>query len=298
MRFNLEQLRTFVTACEQQSFSAAARKLNKAQSAVSNSISNLELDLGLELFDRSRRSPVMTEAAIALLPQVMALLEQAQSLQGRADAMVLGEEGRLTLAVEESLIGPELETVLVELEKLFPQLELELLNPARMDIVDLIQQGRADMGLLISTFQTPQGYRLRSMGEMTLVAVAGAEHPLASRSLLHLDDLRPYRQLVLTSRGDKMYPSEQIGRQVWRVESQYGLLDLVKRGIGWAWVPLHMATDMLDSGQLHRLRCDLDSDQYHVQVDLLLAFTYLEGRAGQWLYQQIGQLPFLTEKRC
>ncbi|MEH6473023.1 MAG: LysR family transcriptional regulator [Halopseudomonas sp.] len=293
MRFSLEQLQAFVAACEQGSFSAAARQLGKAQSAVSSAIANLELDLGLTLFDRSRREPTMTGSARALLPQVRSMLEQGRDLQGHADAMAQGEEGRLTLAVEESLIGPDMESMLVQFEQRFPQLELELLNPARMDIVELVTQGRVDMGLLLSTMQTPEDYRLRTMGEMTLIAVAGAEHPLVSRRELQIDDLKPFRQLVLTSRGAKMYPSEQVGRQVWRIESQFGLLELIKRGIGWAWVPLHMVIEDISAGRLCRLQCEMAADRYHVPVDLLLSFSYLEGKAGKWLYQEIGRLPFL-----
>ncbi|OMH25724.1 LysR family transcriptional regulator [Motiliproteus sp. MSK22-1] len=296
MRFSLDQLQAFVAACEQGSFSAAARQLGKVQSAVSTAVANLELDLGLALFDRSRREPQMTPAAQALLPQVRALLEQASGLQGHADAMVLGEEGRLTLAVEESLIGPELEWMLVEFEQAFPQLELELLNPARMDIVELVKQGRVDMGLLVSTLEPPEGFHLRLMGEMTLIAVAGPKHPLSSRKSLLLEDLRPHRQLVLTSRGAQTRVSEQVGRQVWRIESQYGLLDLIKRGVGWAWVPQHMVSEDIVAGRLSRLNCDMGADRYHIPVDLLLAFTYLEGKAGQWLYQKIGQLSFLESK--
>ncbi|MES9848321.1 MAG: LysR family transcriptional regulator [Candidatus Thiodiazotropha sp.] len=295
MRFSLNQLLAFVTACELGSFSRAARQLGKAQSAVSTAVANLELelDLDMDLFDRSGREPQMTDAARALLPQIRALLDQARDLQGHADAMAQGEEGQLTLAVEESLIGPELERMLVRFEQIFPQLELEFLNPARMDIVDLVKQGRVDMGLLLSTLQPPEGCRLRAIGEMTLIAVAGIRHPLADRRLLLLDDLKPYRQLVLTSRGAQMRVSEQIGRQVWRIESQFSLLEMVRQGIGWAWVPQHMVREEIAAGRLCRLHCDLGADRYHIPVDLLLAFNYLEGKAGQWLYREIGRLPFL-----
>ncbi|MES9828398.1 MAG: LysR family transcriptional regulator [Candidatus Thiodiazotropha sp.] len=293
MRFSLNQLQAFVSSCEQGSFSRAARQLGKAQSAVSTAVANLELDLGMDLFDRSGREPQMTDAARALLPQIRALLDQARDLQGHADAMAQGEEGKLTLAVEESLIGPELERMLVRFERIFPQLELEFLNPARMDIVDLVKQGRVDMGLLLSTLELPEGCRLRAIGEMTLIAVAGTRHPLADRKLLLLDDLKPYRQLVLTSRGAQMRVSEQVGHQVWRIESQFSLLEMVRQGIGWAWVPQHMVREEIAAGRLCRLHCDLGADRYHIPVDLLLAFNYLEGKAGRWLYREIGRLPFL-----
>lgn len=61
MRYSLEALSTFVEAVSCGSFSAAARRLRKSQSAVSTSIANLEVDLGISLFDHSSREPVLTE---------------------------------------------------------------------------------------------------------------------------------------------------------------------------------------------------------------------------------------------
>lgn len=60
---SLEHFKALLATAETGSFSAAARRLGKAQSVVSAAIANLEIDLGLALFDRSGRYPVLTEAA-------------------------------------------------------------------------------------------------------------------------------------------------------------------------------------------------------------------------------------------
>ena len=57
----LDQLRTFIAAAEEGSFSAAGRKLRRAQSVVSQTLANLEGQLGVRLFDRSGRYPRLTE---------------------------------------------------------------------------------------------------------------------------------------------------------------------------------------------------------------------------------------------
>ncbi len=295
MRFNLDQLQAFTATVDQGSFSAAARRLGKAQSAVSTAVANLELDLNVRLFDRSRREPTLTEQGHALLPKARALLEQATSLQGHADAMAAGEEGRLSIAVEESLIGPELETLLQSFEQQFPQLELEFLNPARMDILELLASGRVDIGLQIATFIPARGYRIRPMGEMTMIAVAASDHPLVGKKELSFDQLLPWRQLVLTSRGsDRLYPNEQISSRVWKIESQFGLLELAKRKLGWAWVPEHMACDAISRGELKTLSIEGGADCSQVPVDLLTSSHYQEGKAGQWLFEQLPRLSFLS----
>ncbi|MBN3774537.1 LysR family transcriptional regulator, partial [Burkholderia sp. Se-20378] len=70
MRHAPEALLAFAEAALLGSFTAAARKLGKRQSTVSEAIANLEIDLGVQLFDRSTRAPTLTDAGRALLPQV------------------------------------------------------------------------------------------------------------------------------------------------------------------------------------------------------------------------------------
>ena len=66
MNVNQEQLLMFKTVMEAGSFSAAARQLGKVPSAVSMAIANLEIDLNLELFQRSGREPKPTPQAQVL----------------------------------------------------------------------------------------------------------------------------------------------------------------------------------------------------------------------------------------
>src|SRR5450759_5992141 len=69
----LDQLRTFIAAVDEGSFSAAGRKLRRAQSVVSQTLANLEGQLGVKLFDRKGRLPVLTEQGRALLAHARAV---------------------------------------------------------------------------------------------------------------------------------------------------------------------------------------------------------------------------------
>ena len=297
MRFSLDQLLAFTHSAETGSFSGAARQLGKAQSAVSTAVANLELDLGVSLFDRSRREPTLTDEGRALLPQAQALLTQARLFEGHADSMAVGEEGKLTLAAEESLLGAELEDLLVKMEGQFPQLELELLNQARADILTLVAEGRADIGLLITNFTLPTGTLTRPLGEMTIIAATSPDHPLAiehsENEIVSFEKLMQHRQLVLTSREGGLDTSTQISQKVWRIESQYALIELLQRNIGWGWVPKHMAKPWLNDGSL-RILATGGSGSLRIPVEMVLSASYREGTAGQWLFKHLPQLSFLS----
>ncbi|VTN11445.1 HTH-type transcriptional activator AllS [Raoultella terrigena] len=80
MRYSPEALTAFVEAVACGSFSAAARRLRKSQSTVSTAISNLEADLGVTLFDRSARQPVLTPQGEQVLSYVKAILAASDRL--------------------------------------------------------------------------------------------------------------------------------------------------------------------------------------------------------------------------
>jgi len=96
----LDQLRTFIAAAEQGSFSAAGRKLRRAQSVVSQTLANLEGQLGVTLFDRSVRYPTLTEDGRALLQNARAVADEMDSFKARAKTLREGLEPELSLSID------------------------------------------------------------------------------------------------------------------------------------------------------------------------------------------------------
>ncbi len=96
----LDQMRVLVAVADAGSFSAAARKLGRVQSAISQSIQTLETTLGVSLFDRSGKTPQLTDAGKALVGDSRALIAGAQAIRARAQSMAEDVEPELTLAVE------------------------------------------------------------------------------------------------------------------------------------------------------------------------------------------------------
>src|ERR1700723_3636324 len=92
---SLDQLRTFIAAVDEGSFSAASRKLLRAQSVVSETVSNLEEQIGVALFDRSGRYPRLTPAGIVLLADARNIITGVDLLKARAKGMAVGLEPAL-----------------------------------------------------------------------------------------------------------------------------------------------------------------------------------------------------------
>src|SRR3979490_2862313 len=84
---SLDQLRTFIAAADEGSFSAGGRRLRRAQSVVSQTLANLETQLGVKLFDRSSRSPLRTTQGLAILAEARAVVNRMDVFKARAKAL-------------------------------------------------------------------------------------------------------------------------------------------------------------------------------------------------------------------
>src|SRR5258708_29650763 len=82
----LDQLRTFIAAVDEGSFSAGGRPLRRARSVVSQTLANLEAQLRVKLFDRSSRQPVLTSHGVALLAEARAVVSRMDVFQARANS--------------------------------------------------------------------------------------------------------------------------------------------------------------------------------------------------------------------
>ena len=117
---SVEQLRVFLAVVEAGSFSAAARALGRAQSAVTYAVQGLEAEAGVQLFDRSAYRPVLSEAGRALLPCVQAILGAVDGFHAVAGGLSAGLEAELTVVVEAMFPMSRLVGALSELQGSYP----------------------------------------------------------------------------------------------------------------------------------------------------------------------------------
>src|SRR5258708_34267063 len=122
----LDQLRTFIAAVEEGSFSAAGRKLGRAQSVVSQALANPEAQLGVKLFDRSARYPRLTEEGKSLLADARSVADNVDGFKARARAMREGLEPELSVVVDVMLPMEALTRAAVHSRTTYPHTPLRL----------------------------------------------------------------------------------------------------------------------------------------------------------------------------
>lgn len=292
MSLSIDQLQAFAAAAETGSFSAAARRLGKAQSVISAAVANLEIDLGNALFDRSARYPVLTPAGERLLVEARVILERCEHFRGVAKSLGEGVESRLTLAVDELYPEETLGVLLDEFSQRFPSVELELLFPLMEDVSRLVLEQSADLGIMWRQEVLPPELAFHALGWVPMPIICAPDHPLAAQPRVDFEELKRYRQLMVATRSDSEEKKRlRIAAEVWWVESQWVIVELVKRRLGWAFVPWHIAANSPAAAKLVSPQLAFQDQDWPVAMELVWHKQRPLGKAATWLRERVSQQP-------
>ena len=254
-RLTLDQLRTLVAVADAGSFSAAGRSLGRVQSAVSQTVQALETTLDVTLFDRSEKTPTLTDAGKALLPDARRLIAGAEALRARAESISSDIEPELTLAVEAMFPNRALMESLKTVRAEFPNVPVTVFTEALGGAEQRLREGSARIALYPPR-PTSEEFTTQFLASVTMIPVVASSHPLAKvpgpilRSVLE-----DQTQLVLTDRTaiTANFSGGVISRKIWRFADLATRLDYLLEGFGWCNMPYHMVREHVDSGRLTHL---------------------------------------------
>jgi DNA-binding transcriptional LysR family regulator len=281
----LDQLRVLATVAETGSFSAAARRLNRAQSVISYTIANLQQELGLALFERDGRRPVLTEAGRALVADARRVGLLVDELRARASALQGGLEAELGLAVDVLFPTTRLVSALKDFAREFPTVTLRLRIEALGGVAELVEHGICRIGIMGPLGDGCSQLQRHAIGTVRLVPVAAPGHRLAHATRpVPSAVVREHLQLVLTDRTS-LTEGQDFGvfaLRTWRLGDLGAKRALLLAGLGWGNMPEEMVTEDLAAGRLVRLEL-MEGDQHHFPMSLVQRIDAPPGPAGQWL---------------
>ena len=277
-----------VISAELGSFSACARKLGKAQSAVSQGISNLEIDLEVQLFDRSTRKPALTEDGKRIFTYAQSVLELTGELESVIKAIQNEEEPILRLALDNALLTPKLVTVLLEFSQSFPKTQIELISIPTTDVAESVVNRHADIGIMFSSLALRRELEFCFIGNMEFCAVCHRESALANYDKVSVSQLVSHRQLSLRGKsGESFLHLPEISPDIWWCSSFDTIIKLTEQNLGWACLPVHMVSDVISSGNLTRFNIELDHKGWTLPVELITHKGLKKGVAFQWLFEKL-----------
>lgn len=289
----IDQLRVFIAVAEAGSFSAAARRLNRAQSVVSYAIANLEEQLGaIALFDRSSHRPVLTDAGKALLADAREIALTVDTMRARARGLTAGLEGEVSIVVDVMLPSAVIVDALHALRAAYPTVSLRLYVEALGAVAERVLSGQCAIGISGPLPNLPDRLTITPVGSVELIPVAAPSHPLARHDGPITAELaRRHVQLVLTDRSDLTSGQDVgvLGLENWRLGDLGAKHTLLRAGLGWGNMPRAMVSEDLAAGRLVELSVPLFSGVDY-RLSAISRTDLPPGPVGCWLTDRIREL--------
>ena len=189
MPIHLRQLRYAIAAADYRSMRRAAEALRLKESTLSRCVRDLEADLDVVLFERSRAGVRPTVAGAAFIAGARRVVQEVEGIISMAKSAGRGEAGHLRLGFYNSLSAGSLRATLLDYGQRFPQIEVKTVEAARERLIDGLAIGALDVAIVTGDPTLGESQALALWSERILVALPEA-HPLASQEIVRWGDLR------------------------------------------------------------------------------------------------------------
>jgi DNA-binding transcriptional LysR family regulator len=247
LRPNIQNIQTFLAIADTGSFSGAAKAVHRTQSAVTMQVKALEQSLGVELFDRSRRPPVLNDAGRAFAEKAKEVLDAFNRLLAEADSQSIG--GHLRLGAVPSVITGLIPKALVALRSKYPKLRIELTMGLSADLVQRIRQGALDAAVVSELLESRAGLQWSPFAREPLVLIAPLDAPdlSAEQLLATYPFIRYTRGAWVGKLIDRYIKRRHLSvNETMMLDTLEAITTMVHYGLGVSIVPLRCATAAVD----------------------------------------------------
>ncbi len=257
MKTNLNDLHAFIAVVQNGNFTKAASALGSTQSAVSQSISSLEQNLELKLFNRTTRSVTLTEAGEKLFEYVGHQLDDINLGLERLSLMKNKPHGRVRITADDFSIKYYIFNKIKKVVKEYPEITIELISDNRQ--VDIAQEAY-DAGVRLGLSIEKDMIAVPISHPIKMCLVASPEYMQGKTEITSIQDLNQHSCIgikLLTSNsllpwdfklGDKQLNYKPQGNLIFTGVDR--VLDAVVDGLGVAYLPLDIVQGFLDTGRL------------------------------------------------
>ncbi len=284
----LDQLTVFLAVIEAGGLAPAARRLRRATSAVSYAIDGLEAQLGLTLFERgTTRTPKLTQAGAAVASEARRITGGVGVLRAKVAGLLAGLEAEVALAVDVMWPTARLVAALAAFRDQYPTVTLKLYIEALGAIGARVRAGDAMFAIAGPVQADDAGFDRIDAGSVAMLPVAAPGHALA-QGPQPPGAGRGHTQLVLTDRSAETRGQDfgVVAADSWRLADLGAKHELLRAGLGWGNMPVHMVAADLAAGRLIALDlADWRGADYPMSV--IYRTETPPGPAARWLIERL-----------
>ena len=297
---SFDQVQVFLAVAEQGSFSAAARSLNRTQSAVTYAVQKMEGQVGFALFDRSSYRPALTEAALALLPRARRVAEEMTAFRAQVRGIADGAEVELALVVDALFPMARVLEALRAFSLRYPAVSTRLYVESLGASTALVLDGSCTIGLLATGFSGSDLLTRVPLLNVAMVPVAAPSHPLTQlRGPISAEAVRKHVQLVLTDKASGAAGRDHgvLATRTWRLGDLGAKHAMLLAGLGWGTMPVHMVEQDIREGRLRLIQLtELAAAGGQVLLPMCAGYRTADppGPAGRWMIEHLAATAMMT----
>lgn len=289
----LDALRTLDAIERRHSFAAAADELYRVPSAVSYTINKLEEELGVALFDRSRRKAELTATGRLVLEQGRQILKATEELTALARQAANGWEVELRICIDSVLTCDPVYELIEAFQQLQPRTEICLSEEVLGGSWDALNDDRCDLVIGAEGAPPTQGFGVHPLGSVVFEFAVAAGHPLTQLSMpLPASAIQDYPTVIVadSSRHLPVRSSGLLdGRSRILVPTIEHKIQVQCKGLGVGYLPRHRIANELAEGRLQILTLDIPRPPVDISVAWPRGNT---GKGLKWFVDRFEQLRF------
>ena len=290
----LQTVETFLKAAANQNLSKTSRQLGYSQSAVTAQIQKLEKELNVQLFERIGKRIYLTDQGRAFVPYASELLKAANAAQTFSQKPE-APGGQLRIGGVESICTALLPELLLEFNRLCPQVEVVVRSGATGDMLELLRSNDLDVVLTLDEKLFPQEMECLARQEEEIIFVTLADPKVEAGRLISVEKLCREPFILTEHQASYRYELERnlaqldlTIRPVLEIGNTETIIHLLKKGMGVSFLPRFTVAELLAEGQLMEM---------HTRLPMIRMYHQLFCHRGKWITPQLRIFIELVQKR-
>lgn len=258
---NLEYYKVFYHVARLGSLTMAAQALSISQPAVSQSLRQLEQQLGVSLFYRVAKGVRLTKEGETLYEYVSRGYEQLEMGEQRLRRMRDLEAGEIRIGASDMTLQYYLLPYLEQFHEAYPEIKVIVTNAPTPDTLVFLEQGRIDFGVVSTPFEPGERVRVVPVRELEDIFVAGRRFIACKNRMLDLQELRQLPMIFLEKNtSTRRFMDEYLESSGVHILPEFELatsdmiVQFALRSLGVGCVVRDFAQEEIDSGRLFELR--------------------------------------------
>lgn len=289
----LDALQTLDAIERRNSFAAAAEELHRVPSAVSYTINKLEEDLGVALFDRSRRKAELTSIGRLVLEQGRQIIKASEELTALVRQAADGWETELRICIDSVLTCDPVYDLIEAFQRVQPKTEIRLSAEVLGGSWDALSDNRCDLVIGATGAPPAPGFALHSLGQVVFELAVAAGHPLTKLPMpLSTSAIQNYPTVIVADSSQRL-PTRSAGLLDGRsriiVPTIEHKIEAQCKGLGVGYLPRHRIIRELAKGTLELLTLDTPRAPTEISV------AWSRGNKGKglkWFIDRLKKMEF------